>query len=245
MLFVARGAAAVAGLLVCLPLHYLSRLAGRPSAWPRRFLAWVGRSAGMRPHIVGKPLGDHVLFLANHLSWLDIVLIAGATGAAFVSKEEVARWPVIGWLARLNHSVFVARSERRAVQGQADALRNALQGRRPVALFPEGTTSDGSGVFPFRASLIAALYPPVPGLKVQPIAIDYGAATRDLAWVDGESVLANARRVLSRPRPTPVALHFLPPLDPAAFPGRKALAEAARAQIVEALAASAARRDRL
>jgi 1-acyl-sn-glycerol-3-phosphate acyltransferase len=221
-------------LLLCLPLHYAWRLVGRASPWPRRFLGWVGRAAGMRVRVVGVPLRDHVLFLANHLSWLDILLVAGASGAAFVAKAEVAEVPVVGWLARLNRTVFVARSERSGVRGQADALRSALASGQPVALFPEGTTDGGPGILPFRASLLAALFPPLPGVQVQPVALDYGPAGHDLAWIGDEAGLANVRRVLSRPGTTPVTLHFLAPVDPAGG-DRKALAAAARAEIVEAL----------
>ncbi|HEU0134868.1 MAG TPA: lysophospholipid acyltransferase family protein [Allosphingosinicella sp.] len=221
-------------LLLCLPLHYLWRLSGRRSPWPRRFLGWVGRAAGIRVRIVGTPLERDVLFLANHLSWLDILLIAGASGAAFVAKAEVAATPVIGWLAKLNNTVFVARAERSGVRGQADALRVALASGQPVALFPEGTTDGGPDILPFRASLLAALFPPLPAVRVQPIALDYGPAGHDLAWIGDETGLANARKVLSRRGSTPVTLHFLAPFEPAGA-DRKALALAARAEIVEAL----------
>jgi len=224
----------VAAFLVCVPLHYLWRLAGRRSPWPRRFLGWVGSAAGMRVRVVGEPLRRDVLFLANHLSWLDILVVAGASGTAFVAKAEVAATPLIGWLARLNNTVFVARTERSAVRGQADSLRAALASGQPVALFPEGTTDGGPDILPFRASLLAALFPPLSGLRVQPIALDYGAAAHDLAWIGGETGLANVRKVLSRRGTTPVTLHFLPPIDPASG-DRKALAGAARAEIVEAL----------
>ena len=222
------------GLIVCLPLHYLSKLFG-PSPWPRRFLRWVGRAAGMRVRIVGTPLKRNVLFLANHLSWLDIMLIAGASGAAFVSKEEVGQWPVIGWLARMNNTVFVARSNRREVKGQADALRSALASGQPVALFPEGTTEGGTEVLPFRASLLSALYPLIPGLQVQPVALDYGAAAHDIAWVGEEGAADNARRVLSRAGTAEVVIHFLQPVDPVAAADRKALASLSRGEIVAAL----------
>ena len=240
-----RVAAMVAGFMVCVPLHYAWKLAGRPSPWPRLFLYWIGRSAGMRARTVGTPLKRHVLFVANHLSWLDIMLIAGATGTAFVSKDEVARWPVIGWLARLNNTVFVARTERNAVRGQADALRSALASGQPVALFPEGTTDGGPDLLPFRASLLASLFPPLPGLKVQPVAIDYGAAAHDIAWVGQESAGANVKRVLSRRGTTPVTISFLEPVDPAQAGDRKALATAARAEIHAALDPSAKAPDRL
>jgi 1-acyl-sn-glycerol-3-phosphate acyltransferase len=229
-----RALAMVAALLLCLPLHYLWRLARRPSPWPRRFLGMVARAAGMKVRVVGVPLERDVLFLANHLSWLDILVLAGASGTAFVSKAEVAGTPVVGWLANLNNTVFVARAERSAVRGQADSLRTALASRQPVALFPEGTTEGGPDILPFRASLLAALFPPLPGVKVQPVALDYGTAAHDLAWIGEESGLANVRKVLARRGSTPVTVQFLEPVDPASG-DRKALASAARAEIVEAL----------
>ena len=230
--------------LLCVPLHYLWKLFGAASPWPRWFLGQVGRAAGMRVRVVGVPLTRDVLFLANHLSWLDILLVAGASGAAFVAKVEVAETPVIGWLARLNNTVFVARSERSGVRGQADALRAALASGQPVALFPEGTTDGGPEILPFRASLLASLFPPLPGVMVQPIALDFGTAAHDLAWIGEETGLANVRKVLARRGTTPVLVNFLAPVDPASG-DRKALAAAARGEIVEALAPSGAAADRL
>ncbi|MFL6858685.1 MAG: lysophospholipid acyltransferase family protein [Allosphingosinicella sp.] len=236
--FLYRTALIVLGLLACVPLHYLSRLLLRRSLWPRRFLWWTARAAGMRVRVEGAPLRRDVLFLANHASWLDILVLAGASGTAFVAKDEVARWPVIGWLAGLNATVFVARTARAAVKDQADALRAALASGQPVALFPEGTTDGGPDTLPFRASLLASLFPPIPSVKAQPVAIDYGAAVHDIAWVGEESAPANARRILSRRGATPVVVRFLTPVDPVAAGDRKRLAEAARAEIVEALSPS-------
>jgi 1-acyl-sn-glycerol-3-phosphate acyltransferase len=190
----------------------------------------------MRVRVVGAPIERDVLFLANHLSWLDILVLAGASGTAFVAKAEVAGTPVVGWLANLNSTVYVARAERSAVRGQADALRTALASGQPVALFPEGTTDGGPDILPFRASLLAALFPPLPGVRVQPVALDYGAAAHDLAWIGDETGLANVRRVLARRGTTPVTVQFLAPVDPASG-DRKALARAARDEIVEALEA--------
>ena len=229
-----RTLAIVAALLVCLPLHYLWKLLRRPSPWPRRFLGWVARSAGMRVRVIGAPLRRDVLFLANHLSWLDIIVLAGASGTAFVAKAEVAEVPVVGWLAGLNNTVFVARAERSGVRGQADALRGALASGQPVALFPEGTTDGGAEILPFRASLLASLFPPLPGVMVQPVALDYGPAAPDLAWVGHEPGLDNVRKVLGRRGTTPVTVRFLTPVDPAGG-DRKTLARAARDEIVQAL----------
>lgn len=236
----ARVLAMVLGLLICLPLHYGWILARRRSPWPRRFLFWVGYAAGLRTTVSGARLTGHVLFVANHLSWLDIMAVAGATGAAFVSKDEVGGWPVIGWLARLNETVFIARAERGAVRGQADALRQALASGRPVALFPEGTTEGGAAVLPFRASLLASLFPPLADVQVQPIALDYGAAADAIAWVGDERAVANFRRVLGRPGTLPLTLRFLEPIDPADAADRKQLAAASRAEIVSALGPASA-----
>jgi 1-acyl-sn-glycerol-3-phosphate acyltransferase len=238
--FLYRTALIVLGLLACVPLHYASLLLLRRSRWPRRFLAWTAYASGMRVRVEGRPLARDVLFLANHLSWLDILILAGASGTAFVAKDDVAGWPVIGWLATMNDTVFIARAARGDVRNQADALRTALASGQPVALFPEGTTEGGPDILPFRASLLASLFPPLPGVQVQPVALDYGAAAHDLAWVGEETAPANARRVLSRPVSTPVLVRFLAPVDPASAGDRKRLAEASRAEIVEALSPSAA-----
>jgi lyso-ornithine lipid O-acyltransferase len=240
-----RAASMMAGLLVCLPLHYLWKAFGRRSPWPRHWLGWVARSAGMRAEVHGKPLPSHVLFVSNHLSWLDIMVVAGATGAAFVSKGDVARWPVFGWLASLNNTIFVDRSERHGVRGQADALRTALAGGQPVALFPEGTTDGGEEVLPFRPSLLASLFPPLAGVKLQPIAIDYGPAAEDIAWIGKETAATNAKKVLSRPGTARVRLTFLDPIDPEKVQDRKALAQMSRAAILKALGASEAPADAL
>lgn len=238
--------AAIVGLfLLCVPLHYLWKLFRRPSPWPPRFLAWVARAAGMRVKVVGTPLGRDVLFLANHLSWLDILILAGASGTAFVSKDEVASWPLIGWLASLNNTVFIARSERKDVRNQADALRRALGRGQPVALFPEGTTDGGPTILPFRASLLASLFPPIPGVKVQPVALDYGAGAHDIAWIGEESAKDNVISVLRRPGTNLVTVHFLEPVDPVEAGDRKALAEQSRREIIAALEASEAPPHRL
>jgi 1-acyl-sn-glycerol-3-phosphate acyltransferase len=173
--------------------------------------------------------------LANHVSWLDIMLLAGATGCTFVSKKEVGDWPVAGWLARLNQTIFIARTERGAVHGQAEMLRTALAAKQPVALFPEGTTEGGIDVLPFRASLLAALFPPISGVMVQPVAIDYHAAAHDIAWVGDEPADVNAMRVLGRRGTIPVTLHFLAPIDPAQMQGRKEVAAGARTAIIESM----------
>jgi 1-acyl-sn-glycerol-3-phosphate acyltransferase len=232
-------------LLACLPGHFLWRLFGRRSPWPRLFLGWIGWIAGARIRCDGIPIRSRVLFVSNHVSWLDIMIVAGATGAAFVSRDDVARWPLFGWLARLNNTIFVARASRGTVHDQAAALRDALQSGQPVALFPEGTTEGGVDVLPFRASLLAAVVPAPDEVKLQPLAIDYGDAAHDIAWTGDEAAATNAGRLLARRGTLPVALHFLEPIDPTEVADRKALAALARERIVARLEASANHADLL
>lgn len=232
------------GLGACLLADLFWRIARRPSPWPAIFLRWTGRCCGLRLRIEGRPAAP--LLVANHESWLDILAIGGNGGARFVARGDVAGWPLIGWLARRHGTIFVAREDRRGARDQADALAEALgRGGVPVALFPEGTTAGGPRVLPFRPSLFAACYPPRPGLRVQPVAIDYGRQARAVSWEGDEPFGANARRILARRAPIPVTLRYLAPIDPAQAGDRKALAAAARAAVIGALAASDTPADRL
>ncbi|SNS05765.1 lyso-ornithine lipid acyltransferase [Sphingomonas laterariae] len=234
-----RVALAAAALGVSLPGHGLHRLVSRrPSPWVGRFMGLTGRSFGLDVRVEGTPVRSHVLYVANHISWLDILALGGSTGAAFVSKDDVAGWPVVGWLARIGGTIFISRSDRAAVRGQADALGTALASGRPAVLFPEGTTGDGLTLLPFRASLFASLDRAPADIVVQPIAIDYGPAMSRLAWTNGEGAGANAKRILDAPGRIPVTLRFLEPIDVSR--GRKAVAATARAEIEAALLESGA-----
>lgn len=223
--------AMIAALLVALPLHGTWRLFRQRSPWPPIFLGWIARIVGVRLSVVGTPVRRDVLYLANHQSWLDILTISGASGAAFVAKGELADVPLVGWLCTLNHTVFVDRGDRLGVARQVDQLRSALAADHPVTIFPEGTT-DGGGtqLLPFKAALLGAIDPPAPGLMVQPLYLDYGAATPDIAWIGVEPGSTNALRVLGRKGRIDATLHFLPAFDPAGL-GRKLVAKRAREAI--------------
>jgi len=233
--FAARVAGLLVALLLALPLHGLWRLMRLRSPWPRRFLAAVAWIAGARRRTVGQALTSDVVFLSNHLSWLDIPLLAGVTGTTFVAKSDLAAVPVIGWLCGLNRTLFVDRSARMGVADQIAQLRTALADVPAIAIFAEGTTGDGTGLLPFKPALLAVLDPPPPGVRVQPVLIDYGAATSDIAWVGDEPGAANARRILSRRGGMAATITFLDPFDPADHPGRKAVAAEARTRMTAAL----------
>ncbi|MBW8783652.1 MAG: 1-acyl-sn-glycerol-3-phosphate acyltransferase [Novosphingobium sp.] len=225
-------------LAILVPLHYAYRLIAYGSPFPRLFLAAATRIIGVRTAVVGKPLRRDVLFIANHVSWLDILAIAGASGTAFIAKAEVARTPVIGWLARLNRTVFVKREARLDIAAQIDALRKALADNAAIAVFPEGTTTDGHSLLPFKTSMLRVLEPPPPGVQVQPVFLDYGAMAEEIGWIGLESGLNNVRRILSRSGTFVLRLHFLAPFSPDEVGGRKAIAAEARRRIEAALCAS-------
>lgn len=222
-------------LIVGVPLHYLCRIFTHHSPMPRLVLRLVARIIGARVRVVGEPLRRDVFLLANHLSWLDIPALAGATGTAFVAKAEVAQVPVVGWLARLNRTVFVQREARLGVAAQINALREALADNHAVAVFPEGTTTDGLSLLPFKTAMLKVLEPPPPGIMVQPVLLDYGPLGPFIGWVGDEPGLANVLRVLARPGSFPLTIRFLEPFSPEGHAGRKAIAAVARERIEAAL----------
>lgn len=221
--------ALLALLVGALILHGAWRSVRARSPWPRRFLGMVGRTVGARVRVVGTPLRHDVLFLANHLSWIDILLMAGATGTAFVAKAELRAVPLVGWLCTLNDTLFVRRGDRMGIATQVETLRATFGGPQPMTIFPEGTTGDGRTLLPFKAGLLGALEPPPPGLAIQPVRIDYGAATDALAWVGAEPGARHAARVLCRRGSFVATLRFLEPFTPVG--DRKAIAAEARARI--------------
>lgn len=233
-----RLAALAASLVICLIPHLITRLLRVPSPWPKRFLAFAARGCGAQASISGKALHKDVFFVANHVSWLDILLLGGATGTAFISHDDVAHWPIVGWLAKQNNTIFVARADRHGVRNQIAQLHIALKNHQPVALFPEGTTGNGMELLPFKPALLAGLMPPPRDLLIQPVYIDYGPATADIAWHGNEPAGVNMARILARDGALPVTLHFLDPFDPEDFPDRKAVAEEARKRIAAQQAAS-------
>ncbi len=224
-------------LLLCLIPHLGWRLVRRRSPWPSRFLSLAARAIGARVILEGHPAQGDIFLLANHVSWIDILALGGATGTAFVSKDGVARWPVVGWLAAQNNTVFVSRERRGGLSGQMDALRSALTGHQPVTLFPEGTTGDGETLLPFKPTLLATLFPPPRPVIIQPVHIDYGAAVGDIAWVGDEPAVGNVLRILRRKGRLPVTIRFLSPFDPATCANRKAMAALARDRIAASMAA--------
>jgi 1-acyl-sn-glycerol-3-phosphate acyltransferase len=222
--------------LYCVIRHLLVRHRGH-SPWPRTFLGRAARLAGFDIRIEGAPLAQDVFFVANHLSWIDILAMGGATGCAFISKDDVQTAPIVGWLAAQNNTIFIAREKRGTVSSQIDSVRMAMAAHQPITLFPEGVTGDGIAILPFKPALFSVLLPPPRAIRVQPVLIDYGAATSLVAWADNETGIANARRILGAPGRRTIILRFLAPFDPDDHIDRKTLAMQTRQQIAQAWAA--------
>lgn len=235
---VRRASLLIAVLLALLPLHYVWRTVHYGSPLPKLFLKSAAWIVGARVVRHGTPLRRNVFFVSNHVSWVDILAIAGESGTAFVAKREVSDTPVVGWLARLNRTVFVSREDRGGVAAQINALREALADNWSVTVFPEGTTTDGQSLLPFKTPLLRVLEPPPPEVLVQPVMLDYGGVAEWLGWVGVESGIDNAKRVLARRGGFALHVHFLEPFEPLLYPGRKAIAAECRVRIEAALVAA-------
>ncbi|MBE9605261.1 1-acyl-sn-glycerol-3-phosphate acyltransferase [Acetobacteraceae bacterium H6797] len=229
--------------LMLLPVQLvLIRLPGRAKHRLVRFYhAGVCRLIGMKVQVVGEVSEARpTLFVSNHSSWLDIIVLGSVLEAAFVSKAEVNAWPGIGLLARLSHTVFVSRS-RGSTGKEADAMRSRLAQGDSLILFPEGTSNDGGRVLPFRSSFLAVSDAVQ---AVQPVSLVYDrlanlpACRRDrplFAWYGDMDIASHFWRLARRPsgRAT-VLLHH--PVTPGAFANRKQLTEATASVVADGAA---------
>jgi lyso-ornithine lipid O-acyltransferase len=231
----ARARLRIAGVILlflfCAPVHVVTRTLLRRSPWPQHFLAAAAWIIGARVRSVGRPAGPHTLIIANHTSWLDILILAGAIDCAFVSKDDLGHG-LLHWLADQNATVYVKRTDVRGAKDQAIALAAALEGDKPVTVFPEATTGPGTELLPFRSTLLEAANYAAKDVQVRPVAVDYGAARSEVGWYH-EPGKRNVLRLLGRRGTLPVTLHLLDPLDRSG--DRKRLTQEARDRIAEVL----------
>lgn len=179
----------------------------------------------------GGPVAKHSLLVSNHLSWLDILLLGGSVDSAFVSKDNLGHG-LLHWLADQNDTVYVKRTHVKGAKDQAIALAAALEGEKPVTVFPESTTGPGTHLLPFRSTLLEAANYAAKDVQIRPVVIDYGDALLQIVWFE-EPGMNNVMRVLNRRGTLPVRVHVLPPLDRKL--DRKQLAHQAREAIAERL----------
>lgn len=181
--------------------------------------------------------GRPVVFVSNHSSWLDIPVLGGLLPGCFVAKEEVGTWPVVGTIARLGRTLYVRRS-RSSTGRERDEMVDRLKGGDNLVLFPEGTTSDGSRVLPFRSAFLSiaelAVTEAGKGPIIQPVSIVYdrisglpiGRAARPIiAWYGDMDIGSHFWR-LAQHSSVRASVLMHQPIDPQRFANRKALAAA-------------------
>lgn len=216
-----------------------------PQLWHRGICAIFG----IRVRVEGTPVtGRQAVFVGNHVSYLDIPAIGGVLRASFIAKNEVAGWPVFGFLSRMQQTAFISRARNHAAR-EKNALSNMLAEGKSLFLFPEGTSTDGRDVAPFKSSLFSmTLDQGRDDLLVQPVSLRIdrvdgrdpaNQAVRDLfAWY-GDMTMPPHLKNFTACRGADITLVFHPPLNPAAFTDRKALAEAAQTSVRAGLQAAA------
>jgi lyso-ornithine lipid O-acyltransferase len=209
-------------------------------AFPRFFWGRFAASLGLEVRVVGelasKTTGRPVIFVSNHSSWVDIPVVGAVLPAAFVAKDEIEGWPVVRTIARLGRTVFVSR-QRGSTARERDAMQAVLARGDNLILFPEGTSSDGSRVLPFRSSFFAVaegkgIANPNRRPLIQPVSVVYdrlnglpaGRSSRPVfAWY-GDMDLASHFWRMTQHLDMRVTVLLHAPLDPATFPDRKSLA---------------------
>ena len=180
------------GLLLVMLVYPFAPLGWRSAMslyWSRLLM----RVCGVRLRVQGKPIRKGaVLWVANHVSWVDIFVLNSIRSTAFVAKHEIRSWPVIGWLVAGAGTVFIERGNRNAIRAVTDQMKNRFSQGEVVGLFPEGTTSSGFDVGPFHSSLFdAALRAEV---DVQPVALRFfhkGQRSDYNAFVGEQNLLQN------------------------------------------------------
>ncbi|MFE0776826.1 lysophospholipid acyltransferase family protein [Streptomyces sp. NPDC058861] len=200
------------------PLPAAARL-----ALVRRWTRTAVRAFGVRVRYAGIPATGPLLVVANHVSWLDIPLLAAVLPARTVAKAEVRHWPVLGLVAALGGTLFIDRDRLRALPGTVRAMAAILAAGGRVAVFPEGSTWCGRERGRFRPAAFQAALDA--GCAVQPVRIDYRPADA-AAYVGDDPLGASLWRVVTARRPT-AEVRLADPLPSGRYPDRRALAAAA------------------
>ena len=162
-------------VIFCLPLHMISSSLFKNDFFFYNILfKGLVYLFGIKVKVSGKIEKKNVLFVSNHISYLDIFILGSLTKAIFVAKSEIKSWPIINKIAVIGKTIFVNRSRVLTIKDQVKILSNALKKGRNLILFPEGTSSDGLKVLPFKSSLfgLGDLYSKKK-IKIQPISITY------------------------------------------------------------------------
>lgn len=207
----------------------------------RQMLRWSRQALGLlaiRVEVMGAlpdPSVQKTLFVANHITWIDIWAIKSRFPLHFVAKSEIRGWPLLGRLAHATDTIFIERHRRHATGKAVAELRQALEHNENLCFFPEGTTTDGTELKAFKPSLLQAAIDA--SATVQPLAIRYthpdGSCNTAVAY-HGETTLLQSLRAVLKQRNITVQLIFAPPIA-AAGQQRRQLAQQARSAIAALL----------
>ena len=242
------GVVVFGGLAVLLALRLIERpLCGLSRPVTPWITVGVCRAAfailGIRFSWRGQPLRGRGAMVANHVSWLDIFALNAPAPLYFVAKSEVGGWPGIGWLARATGTLFIRRDPREA-QAQRLLFEARLRAGHRLCFFPEGTSTDGLRVLPFKPTLFAAFYAHglAEILQIQPVTLVYrappGQDPRFYGWWGDMGFGAHLLRVLAAGPQGTVQVTYHPPVPVAELPGRKELARLAEDQVRAGLIAA-------
>lgn len=224
-------------MLIALPLRRLRVGEERFDHWLIRVWSLgLMRVFGFRVRRIGEPVAGAVMFVANHVSWIDIQALHSQRMMGFVAKREIQTWPLIGWMAGCAETIFHHRGNTESLGGVLHEMLARLRSGRSVGVFPEGGARGGGELGPFHARIFMAAVEA--GVPVQPVALRYGrggSAQRTVAFAPGESFVGNFLRLLGEPARI-AEVHFLTPIQPGEADGRRRMAELARSRIVEAMA---------
>lgn len=201
----------------------------------RRWLRRLMRIMGIRFVIHGAPVPGGQMIVCNHVSWIDIPLVGAALTSRFVAKSDIQQWPMIGFIARAIGTFFIRRGPGGS-KPLLEKLKPHLADSGSVVIFPEGTTTDGRDVLPFHPRLFQAAIDC--DAAVQPVALRYGLTRQgeDIApFIGDDTLFAHVVRLLRSPGLT-AELIYCPPLLPAQFSDRFAMAAAAEQAIRHAVA---------
>lgn len=231
------------GLLVLIPLRGVEKVVHGPARpWTPWIVHWVSRACrfvlGIRCIRRGTPLLEGgTVFVANHVSWLDILSLNAEAPMTFVAKAEVAGWPGIGLMARAAGTVFIERDPRLVVD-QSELLAAKIRAGHRILIFPEGTSSDGQRILPFRPSLFQAFLKSAP-IMLQPITLRYeapaGQDARFYGWWGDMEMGPSLKAVLASRRPGRLTITFHDGIAVTAGTHRKALAKKAEEVVRSAL----------
>lgn len=203
------------------------------------------RVANIELKVTGTPIREPALWVCNHISWMDVLILAGDNTLDFLAKSEVASWPLVGKLVEKAGTLFVDRSNKFQAYRALPELQKRIRSGTPVVVFPEGTTSDGQTTLPFKPMFYQAAVRE--NLWVQPVSLRYensdGSLSAALPFIDDDTFFTSLMRIVRAPK-TIAHVHYLAPMTAREW-HRKAMAKTNQEHIDQLIQGSATKNSLL